>query len=341
MISEEARAQHAAAAGKWPPVHHFDDAAVRVGVPGTPLTDLYYKLIKGSWLLVLSVFGGAYLLANFVFALLYIAGGDCIEGAEPGNFADAFAFSVQTLSTIGYGALSPKTQYGHAVVLLEAMVGVLGVALATGLAFAKFARPRANVRFSDSILIAPYDGRRCLYFRVANLRGNDVVEATVRIVAIKSLVTREGHTLRRLANVAPTRDRSPLFRLSWLVVHVIDEDSPLHGMTLEDFYAERTIIIISLVGLDGTFSQSVNARHVYRPQDVIFDHHFEDIISDLPDGRIEVDFSKLHRVRPLAPEELSSGEGIEIDEQASELIDAETEERCAIQDAEADDSAAE
>ena len=321
------------------PLPKFEDAVVRKGFPISPLTDLYYQLLQGSWLLVLGVFGLAYLVANLVFALVFVAGGDCIEGAEPGSFADAFAFSVQTLSTIGYGAMSPKTAFADTVVLIEAMVGILGVALATGLCFAKFARPRANVRFTRNVLISPYDGRRCLYFRVANVRGNDVVEASVRVAALTNLVTAEGHTLRRLSDLKLLRDRSPLFRLSWLVIHVIDEDSPLLGVELDDLFRERTMFIVSLTGMDGTFAQAVHARHVYLPQDVVFDHHFVDIITDFQDGRIEFDFDKFHDIRPLSAERLTEAEREELEEQESELLDAEAKQRCAVQRAE-DETAA-
>lgn len=320
------------------PVYRPEEGSVRVGFPTTPLTDLYYQLLRGSWRLVLGVFALVYLATNCVFALLYLAGGDCIAGAEPGSFRDAFFFSVQTLATIGYGGLLPKTTYANAIVTFEAMVGVIGVALATGMAFAKFARPRANVRFSNNALIAPYDGRPSLYFRVANIRGNDVVEATIRISALVDHRTTEGHALRRLEDLRLVRSRSPLFRLSWLVVHVIDESSPLYGKTHDDLHRDRVMLVVSLMGMDATFAQSVHARHVYLPGDVVFDHHFDDIMDDLPDGRIKFDFAKFHGIHRLSPEQLTHGEREAIDAEDSELIEAEVEDACVVQDQERTDA---
>lgn len=323
--------EHAEAQRKFAMPRHFDQAAERVGFPLTPLTDLYYLLLKGSWAGVLAVFGAGYLATNVIFALLYMAGGDCIEGAEAGNFWDAFFFSVQTIATIGYGGLMPTTAWANALVTVESMVGILAVAMVTGITFAKFARPRANTRFSNNILVAPYDGRQSLYFRVANVRGNDVAEATIRVSALVSHTTKEGHSLRRLHALKLVRDSTPLFRLSWLVVHVIDEHSPLYGRSLEDLYEDRTMLIVSLMGMDATFAQAVNARHVYMPQDVLFDHHFVDVISDLPGGRIQFDFEKFHEVRPLSAAELALGSRLELEEQQSELLEAEAENQCVFQ----------
>nr|WP_255216559.1 ion channel [Pseudenhygromyxa sp. WMMC2535] len=268
------------------------------------MTDLYYLLLRGSWAWLISMFAGIYLLANLAFAGLYLLGGDCIAGARPGHFLDAFFFSVQTISTIGYGVMAPRTDYAELVVTVEAMLGVLGVALATGMTFAKFARPRAKVEFSRNILISPYDGRRCLYFRVLNVRGNDVVEAAIRVAVALDHVTTEGHSLRQLHELKLVRERTPLFRLSWLVIHEIDEHSPLAAVDLEDLYRGRTLFVITLTGLDGTFAQAVHARHIYVPQDVAFDHHFVDLIALLDDGRICFEYDKFHLIRPLTKVEL-------------------------------------
>jgi inward rectifier potassium channel len=195
--------------------------------------------------------------------------------------------------------LAPKTTYAHLVVMIEAMMGLLGVAIGTGLAFAKFARPRANMAFSRNILLERYDGQPSLYFRVANVRGNDVVEANIQVVALRSHTTPEGHQIRRVQELKLHRSNTPLFRLSWLVVHTIDADSPLADMDVQTLIDDRVLFIVSLTGLDGTFAQSVHARHVYTPNELLTGHHFADVISDLPDGKIEFNFAKFHDVVPL------------------------------------------
>ncbi len=272
---------------------------MRVGFPWNPFRDLYFEVQRGSWRMLGLLYVGGFLLANIIFAGLYMLGGDCIEGAEPGSFRDLFFFSVQTLATIGYGELAPKTLYAHLVVMVEAMVGLLGVAIGTGLAFAKFSRPSAMVRFSKNILLAPHDGQPSIYFRTANVRGNDIVEATIHVSALRTHISSEGHVLRRVHDLKLTRTTTPLFRLSWLVIHQIDRDSPLYGLSLQDLIDDRVLFIVSMIGLDSTFGQSIHSRHIYVPGDIVEGHHFADVIRDLDDGRIEFDFSQFDRLVPL------------------------------------------
>lgn len=322
MVSREQRELHATLARKHGPALSIDEALIRLGIPQRPLTDLYYELLRGSWLFVLTMMGVMYVLANLAFAGMYLLGGDCIVGAEPGSYWDAFFFSVQSMSTIGYGAMAPKTFYADVIVTLEAMVGVGGVAMATGLIFAKFSRPSANVRFSKHLLVAPYDGKRSLYFRVANVRGNDVVEAEITVAAAVDQTTAEGHKLRRLENLKLVRDRTPLFRMSWLVIHVIDEDSPLHGKDLEGMYRGQTTFVVTFKGLDHTFAQPVYARNLYLPSSVLVDHHFVDLMERKDSGHLVFDFSKFDEVEPL---DVTASRGEAEADEAGELLDAEVQ----------------
>jgi inward rectifier potassium channel len=270
---------------------------IRKGAPGTPLTDLYYNLLKASWTRVIGLFALVFLAVNLAFALLYVVGGDCLTGVTPGHFPSCFFFSIQTITTIGYGAMSPKTPYAHVIVSVESFVGLVMIAVATGLIFAKFARPRAKFIFSDNLLITNYAGKRCVLFRVANARGNDVVEASMKVVVLKPEVTPEGHHLRRLHDLKLQRADTPLFMLSWLVVHEIDEESPLFGVTVDDMERDSMLIIVSLKGLDGTFAQDIYGRHLYHPQDVLLDHRFTDVITIRPDGTLVFDMSLFHGVQ--------------------------------------------
>ena len=155
--------------------------AVRVGTPADLRRDLYFFFIEGSWTRMLVTLGLMYLLVNFLFAGLFLLEPASIGAEDRRAFLEAFAFSVQTMSTIGYGAISPKTPYGDLIVTIEAAVGLLGVALATGLMFAKASRPRSSVLFSESIVITEMDGVPTLMFRCGNARGNEVVEATISV----------------------------------------------------------------------------------------------------------------------------------------------------------------
>ncbi|MFO0756681.1 MAG: ion channel [Byssovorax sp.] len=281
---------------------------VRLGLERALSGDVYHYLMEAPWSRLLLLVASAYVVLNGVFAVLYLVGGDAISGAEPGSFRDAFFFSVQTLSTIGYGAMAPKTLYGGVVVTFEAFVGLLGMAMASGLMFSKFARPTARVLFSERMVIAPRDGVPCLMLRVANGRGNDVVEASFRVSVLKEEITAEGETLRRFYDLELVRSQTPLFTLSWLGIHRIDEKSPLFGVTQEALIRGQMRFVVTLTGIDGTFAQTIHARHMYFADDVIWGARFADMMTQLPDGRMQVDYSRFHAVEPLASKSKSGAD---------------------------------
>ncbi len=281
---------------------------VRVGRPVHPLTDAYFHMMAGPWHRLIGFIIGVFLLANLIFALLYLGGGDCVEGARPGRLDDYFFFSVQTFATIGYGGMAPSTDYAEVIMTGEAVAGILMTALATGLVFAKFARPHARVLFSENVLMTTFDGQPALMFRVGNARGNDVVEAAMRVSVLKPIVTSDGHTMRRLLDLELMRDNSPVFALSWLVIHIIDPESPLYGETHQSICEKRMRFIVTMTGLDGTFSQQVHARHIYESPDLLWNHTFVDVISDLPDGRLKFDYGKFHDTKPMPHKVYSSPE---------------------------------
>lgn len=261
--------------------------------------DIYALLLTTSWKRLLLGFVAVYLLENTIFALLYLAGGNSIAGARPGSFADAFFFSVQTLSTIGYGELSPHGTWGNVLVGFEAFSSIVTAALATGIVFAKFARPTARVLWSEVAVVAPRDGQPCLMFRLANARGTEVVSASIRVSALLSHVTAEGERMRRFYDLQLERDSTPLFMLTWLVIHPIDEDSPLYGLSSEDLEADNVRIGVTLVGIDGSLAQTVYAQHDFAPEHIVWGARFVDVLETLPDGRVKVDFSRFHDVAEI------------------------------------------
>jgi len=242
---------------------------------------------------------GVWLLTNALFAGLYMLGGDCIQGAQPGAFWPCFFFSVQTLSTIGYGAMSPLTPYAHALVTVEALMGMLITALTTGLVFAKFAIPSARVLFSNPALITTFDGKRVFMFRVANERANQVVEASLRVSLLRDYTTAEGEYLRRFEDLPLTRSRSPVFALGWTAFHTIDDSSPLHGLDQQGLEDINASFLAVLSGTDDTLAATVHARHAYDHSDVVFDQRFVDVVSASPDGQRIFDYTRFHQTEPL------------------------------------------
>lgn len=268
----------------------------RVGVPLRRFADVYHFLLKApAWILVVVTFIG-YLLANALFALLYLLDPGGVTGLEPGHFGDAFWFSVQTMSTIGFGAMSPVSWWANLVVTVESYVGLAAVAVGTGVLFAKISRPTSRVDFSDVMVVYRRDGVPCLVFRLANQRNNQIVEARISVSALVDEQTLEGEEMRRLRDLPLERRVSPLFTLTWSVIHPLDEHSPI--MQLPDGPRDSHLrgIIVTLAGTDDTFSQTVHARHTYTPDSIRVGFRFGDMITDLPDGRLQVDHRRLSDV---------------------------------------------
>ena len=263
------------------------------------LGDLYYLLVDSPWPRLLAIIAALFLIANALFALGYLAGGDAIENARPGSFADAFFFSVQTMGTIGYGRLAPGTAWSNLLVTLEVMTGVLGLAMVTGLVFAKFSRVTARVVFSRVAVVTRHDGVLSLMFRMANARGNQIVEAQVRVVLARDETTAEGETMRRFHDLPLVRDRNPLFTLTWTAIHPITATSPLFGATPEELAAVGAEIVVSLVGIDETVSQTIHARHAYAASEIVWGARLRDILRRQPGGgRTQVDYARFHDVEP-------------------------------------------
>jgi inward rectifier potassium channel len=281
------------------PTRRDPSEVVRLGVKRGTTDDLYHFLLQASWPRVLLLVGATYLGINVVFGLLFLAGGDTINGAEPGSFRDAFFFSVQTFSTIGYGVMSPKGAFASALVTSEAFVGLVTVAMATGLMFAKFSRPTARVLFSDCMVVAPRDGKPTLMFRVANERGNDVIEASFRLTVLKAEVSAEGEKMRRIHDLVLVRGDTPLFTLTFQAMHVIDAESPLHGITPAALAGGEMRFIVTMTGLDATFGATIHARHTYHAEDVVWNARFADVLSNGPDGRLTLDVTRFHDTVPI------------------------------------------
>ena len=272
---------------------------VRKGVSHSHWRDPYHIMLTMNWLSFFALTIVSYVVINALFALLYLAGGDAIKNARPGSFLDAFFFSVQTMATIGYGAMYPQTDYANLLVSLEALIGLLGVAMATGLMFARFSRPTARVMFSRVAVIAPHNGMPTLMLRVANERRNQILEAQIGLSLLRDEMTTEGFFMRRFYDLKLVRSQTRIFALSWMVMHVIDENSPLYGQTPESLEKAQTDIIVTLTGIDETVSQMVHARHYYVTDEILWNMHFVDIFTKKSDGHRVLDLHRFHDVTPV------------------------------------------
>jgi len=261
--------------------------------------DLYHLLLTLSWFQVLGLMCATYIAINALFAVMFLLGDGGIANAKPGSFADAFFFSVQTMASIGYGAMFPQSLYANIIVTIESILGLFWLTMATGLMFARFSRPTARVLFSNVAVIAPREGVPTLMFRAANQRGNQILEAQMRLVLIRNVITSEGEFMRRFYDMALERSQTPIFALTWTAMHPIDEQSPLYGMTAEDLAEIEAEILVTMNGIDDTFSQTILARHSYIPSEIFWNMRLRDILTRASDGRRAVNYQNFHEIMPL------------------------------------------
>lgn len=285
-----------------PLVPQFGDDLVVVGAGHHPLRDVYHLLLRATWPVAFAVISGTFILLNLLFACAYLVSGG-VTNAAPGSFRDAFFFSVQTMGTIGYGAMYPSTNAAHFIVVVEAIVSVMFTALATGIVFARFSRATGLLVFSRNACIAPMNGVPTLMLRIGNDRSNTIVEATVRAVLVRTEKTSEGIVFYRMHELELARERTPALARSWTVMHPITAKSPLCGATPSSCTMQEVELIVTVAGTDDTVLQPVHGRHRYMASDVVWGARLADVLSELPDGRMQLDVRRFHDLTPTQPTE--------------------------------------
>ena len=282
----------------------------RVGLKTAWWHDLYHEMNTISWGKFLAIAVTIYLAANLLFAGLYLLQPGSIDQAKPGDFGDAFFFSVQTMATIGYGKLTPNTVYANLLVTVQTVFAMLLLALTTGMMFARFSRPTARVLFSHHAVVGLYNGAPMLSFRMANERKNQILQAEVTLSVLRTEKLLEGGTMRRFYGMKLMRSHTPIFGLTFLVMHPLDEDSPLTGMTRAQMAAEELELVVLVTGIDATVSQAIHARYSYSYEDLLWNHRFVDIFGYTEAGEPAIDMRKFHAAEPLtAPRAAAAGAG--------------------------------
>jgi inward rectifier potassium channel len=266
----------------------------------------YHQLLTISWWGFFGLVVASYLVLNFVFALAYLAcGSDALVGTGAqmmgGRFGQAFFFSVETFATIGYGQIAPNGVPANVVVTIEALVGLMYQALATGLLFARFTRPKASLLFSDRAVVAPYAEGQALMFRIVNRRRNEIIQLEAQVLLSAMEPDGRGGTVRRYSPLALERNKVTFFPLSWTIVHPIDGASPLTGRTLQDLERAQSEILVLLTGVDEALEQTVHARSSYRADEIIWNARFRSMFlaSEGAGDRVTVDISQIHEIEQL------------------------------------------
>jgi inward rectifier potassium channel len=271
-----------------------------VGDRPTPFRDFYHGLLKAPWWATIAAISATFLAANALFAAVFVRIGG-VSHAAPASFKDAFFFSVQTMGTIGYGAMFPDSTAANVVVVAESLTSLLLTALATGLVFAKFSRSTARFVFSRQAVISPLNGVPTLAFRLGNQRGNQIVDAKIRLVMIRTERTAEGGTFYRMLDLVPTRARALSLSRSWNVLHLVDASSPLAGETPTSAVAKEIELQVMVIGIDDISMQTVHTSHRYFAKDILWGAKMTDVLTEIDSGHLILDLRRFHDVEPTAP----------------------------------------
>jgi inward rectifier potassium channel len=274
------------------------------GLPQSFWKDLHHYAMTASWPRFFGALALGFVCMNLFFSSLYALGAalgdDPISDTRPGSLVDYFFFSVETLATVGYGDMHPKSFYGHCVATLATFVGVSSVAIVAGATFGRFAQPRARLLFANNLVIGPHDGARMLMVRFGNERLNAITEASAQLWLIREELTAEGSTFRKFHRLRLTRDENPIFAFTWTLMHPLDEESPLHGWRQEEFDQSSATLVVIFSGHDENSAQVVRGRQVYATKDVRVDHVYVDIATTDGPQDVTLDYANFHDTAPIA-----------------------------------------
>jgi inward rectifier potassium channel len=275
-------------------VHFGGREIITEGLDLTFWADISHRCMTASWPAFIGGAALVFVVFNAFFASLYWLGDQPISNVPSGAYIDYLYFSIETLSTAGYGDMHPQTHYGHFIAAIELFTGIFSMSLMTGLIFARFSRPSARLLFANNPVISDHDGRPTLMVRLANERDNVISNATARLWLLKGVESKEGQSYRRFYELPLMRNESPALALSWTLFHIIGEESPLHGLDARDLEAIKAALVVVVSGYDIVAAQTVHARKYYDYPDIRFGHRYAEILDTTEDGRLRVDYGRFH-----------------------------------------------
>lgn len=288
------------------------DGSFNVVLDGlNPLSSLslYHWLLTISWPKFLAFVAASYIAVNTLFAFAFLLLGTDALQSSAGSFAGqpfyrAFFFSVDTFATIGYGNIIPVGVAANTLVTIEALLNIVGVALATGVIFARFSRPSARIIYSRNAIVAPYRDTMALEFRIANARSSQLID--VQVQAILTKIERVGGSaVRKFYELALERNRVVFFPLSWTVVHPIDSASPMWALTHADLVSGDAELLVLLIATDETVSQTVHSRSSYQADEIVWGVKFANMFMRTEaEGIIGMNLSRIHDIEPVIRAEL-------------------------------------
>jgi inward rectifier potassium channel len=256
--------------------------------------DISHRSMTASWPSFIAGAALVFVAFNAVFASLYWIGNQPVSNVPGGAYIDYLYFSIETLSTAGYGDMHPQTHYGHFVAATELFTGIFSMSLMTGLIFARFSRPNARLLFADHPVISSHEGKPTLMIRFVNERHNVIGNATAKLWLMRNEVSSEGGSLRRFYELPLLRNEHPALALSWTLYHVLDEQSPLYGLNADDYAASDVSLVVVVSGYDVVAAQTIHARKSYDYPAIRFGQRYADILDRAEDGRLRIDYGRFH-----------------------------------------------
>jgi inward rectifier potassium channel len=269
----------------------------RKGLPFFKPHEAYNSLIYMSWGKFWSIIFSTYFLINVLFGFIYLSLGiQNLKGSEAittfDKFFDGFFFSAQTISTVGYGHLSPSGMATSSVAAIESLLGLLAFAMATGLLYGRFSRPNSNIVYSDKLLVSPYKEGKGLMLRLANFRSNQLIDLEIEIYLAYN-VMEAGVKIRKFVLLELERTKVAILSTSWTIVHNINETSPILNFTKEQLLESDAEFLVVLKSFDDAFAQVVHSRTSYKAEEIIYDAKFLPVTSYDSNGLLEFDVSKI------------------------------------------------
>lgn len=256
--------------------------------------DISHRCMTASWPSFIAGAALVFVAFNAIFALFYWIADQPISNVPGGAYIDYLYFSIETLSTAGYGDMHPQTHYGHFVAAVELFTGIFSMSLMTGLIFARFSRPNARLLFANHPVISSHEGKPTLMIRFVNERHNIIGNAAAKLWLMRNEVSLEGGAVRRFYELPLVRNEHPALALSWTLYHAIDESSPLFGMNADDAAASDVSLVVVVSGYDVVAAQIIHARKSYDHSDIRFGHRYADILGTAEDGRLRIDYGRFH-----------------------------------------------
>jgi inward rectifier potassium channel len=256
--------------------------------------DISHRSMTASWPSFIAGAVFVFIVFNAGFGLLYWLGDQPISNVARNDYLDYLYFSIETLSTAGYGDMHPQTHYGHFIAAVELFTGIFSMSLMTGMIFFRFSRPSARLLFANNPVTAIQDGEPTLMVRFANERHNIIGNATARLWVLKNTISKEGQPVRRFSELSLLKNEHPALALSWTLYHTLDETSPIHNLNADEMGSANIAIAVVVSGYDVVAAQTIHARKTYDYKDIRFGQRYADILENLDDGRIRIDYGRFH-----------------------------------------------